>query len=564
MPPAGRLRFGRVHVAPPVLNDISYTIGKFTQAGKGAVEAASPTLGLFDPSGGSATGFVWTYVSGASPTHWNAASTTMTPVPAGDEQITGAYVFHVVANGPGGESNQATVTINAQADACTIGQTTLNYPEGVFSNGRTAASAYSAGVREMHIATGVTDLSDIVLSNSFTFNTGGAMVKFVYADPARPTYVRCLGIGGNHISVDGLKFLEGAFTTNANVQLSNLEDGEILNCEFLNSEEQFYTNINQFSAILLQGCARILVDNNLFQHCYMFVYIADGDTFTVSNNKGRYFHARPHFFGQTVDGVLEESNVYWAPFRTQDPYDSGTHMDYLMSADASGGNVCKNRTARYNIVLPADTMTSARGWVSGGNGTNAKPGTVIIKSNILCNWGVDIVEFTGFEGASVIEDNCFWMVLTWGPGINTEFGTHRNEFQLDTRCTIGPNGAGNVGAGASLLVKNNVLSKKWEFSAYALTLRGTVITEVGNFEANKTGMFGVPPPGPGMDPYNSLPLTSTGFVTGMDPDPYLRSFTDWADMDVSQWATVRQRAWTAFERTDGKGAVAPGGGGFNP
>jgi hypothetical protein len=543
---AGRLRCGRGTPTAPVLNDVTYTFGKRTIAGAGWVLAGGRNLGLVRNAGAGVSSITFSAPTTGDSAHWTRTA-NRTPVPAGNDVISGTYVFPVTLTDRLGATATADVTINVLDNVCTIGTVSANLPTSVLSGSRSATAMETllgASGFEIHLATGIPDSHILVFNNAWTFAGTFGKIKFQYADPDRPSVITVF-----------LVCRWGAFGYSANVHVSG-SNNEIINCDFLNEEQQFYTDNNQFGPIRHEAGNNLLIDNNLFQHGYMFINAIAGTGITVTNNKGRYPHARPTFYGQTCDTILEENNVFWAPFRTQSPYDAFSHIDWLQSADAAGANVAKNRTAQYNICAMADGNTTCRGWVGGGNGSGAKPGTVTIRRNIFNTWGTYICEVYGFENASIIEGNAWWMVLTWGPG-ETEFNTVRNYFGLDVLCDVSPAGASNVGVGATLLIKDNLSSRGWFFGAYATTLLGSVITQTGNVNAGKTGNIGAPT-------FASAPPYPTDFVTGQDPDVYLRSFTDWADLDVSQWAVLRQRMLDAFERTDGLGPVAIGATGFNP
>lgn len=478
--------------------------------------------------------------------------------------IVGSYSWEfrcrvdVTGNGVWSEwSNWSTLTYNIDPQGCTWGDKFLandNYAGNVFyaySDGLTPYNLATNPLRTIYIPPGVQRTYYAMGPNYFNF-PGPTKVKLKYADPTRPVRINGLGLNtAKFMSIDGLRGGVYEGNTQGHVQLSNCTDMEVINCDFRRTEQEYVAGdaTLQFAGVIVTGSStnNILINNNLFEHNFRCISIAEGSNITATNNKGRYCHGQPFFIGANALQVTTftiQDNTFWAPFRTQSPsVDTGNHLDWLQLGDANGTVVAKNPNIKRNVFIMANANSGVRGYAGGGN-ASANPGTLDITDNIITNWGPDGFEIFGFGAGSAVKRNVAWLMRS-GTDTTAPDGSKKDQYAPVFRgFNVGYlTTSANLGAGASLLLEDNFTYGTTSLPADATVLAAVTTTNQVSYARNDT-------------------TVAAAFVRG-NPETYLLSFNDWADMDPTQWATVRQRALNAFERIDGKGPVAVGAAGFN-
>jgi len=531
--------------APPVLQDFTSPMGSLTAIGYGNVNLADV---MAAPGSGEITSWQVAWQGGTASNHFTTTNDGKSPTISsnGRGALSGEYRWTVTATGPGGTST-ARLIHTAVADAATIGNWYGNYPGA--SIGDTPSGFYNSpsNGRRLQLAVGLNlGASGVRMGQDFDFP---GLVTVEYADPARPSLVKCVTFGGNarNIRLKGLKARGRDAASEANFYLSGSINCSIVDCEVLNTAETF-DGTNAHPGILVAGTSTtgMVIDNCKVEHTFRGVWLHSGSA-TVTNTWVNRFHGQAFFVGNFADGMVVDDCVASNPYRT--PGDTGNHLDFFQLADAGSegtpNKVAQNVTVRRCMFVMGNANSGLRGFAGGAGSATSKVAGLVIDRCIWTTWGVDAVEIYGFAGACSLTKQVMIRMLT-GDDSFAPFGATKDHGVAAARLTISPPNAANVDGTSALSV-----SQCWVEND----------TNLGEFAAPKTTF--------GADYYrflraplsagNGTPTDSVGFAAP-NPRAVLESFDDWGAIPL---ATLKGRLFSIFRRADGKGPVNATGDGWN-
>lgn len=542
-PPAG---------TAPVLADVTYAFGAMTQTGRG-VSRLKNFPGLVVSNGGSAiTGWsVTTKPTGAgcgNAAHWLAAGSvaegasaiTPTPSSAGDtvRLSSGDCAFLVTATNAYGTSAPATMTLNVDPNAASLGDNAVNYPGGTFANPYSIQGFEqytTAGQRKLLIAPGIDKGTTGLNFSDFPFTSE---VKLVDADPTHPSVLPALSIAGagtgsawitaENLTIDGT-------TTNDRVTVANSAHTTLRGLTIGRTPASYAPNL--FAIKVGPTSTDTLIEQNYIRYHQRAVDDA-GTRTTVQDNVWRYFLGQCVYLSSTSNAAIIRRNICLSPYRF--PGDTGdVHFDFAQRADDFGGyevpqgsgniqaadtGVAQNDLWENNIFFNADARGSATGFASWRSGQNSKSTNFIWRNNILATSDANGFTISSNGGTSYVVNN---VVIKANVGDFTGAPVGTGTF------TVGPNI--NIGA------KNPT---NWS---------GTM-TVAGNFVGDDINIGPYATPTLGTNYAKDLATWTAGEWVNGEPRARLesKSFGDYQAMTAAEIAT-----WVkdTFRRFDDKGPV---------
>lgn len=540
----------------PVLADVTYAFGAWTQSGRGAARLKN-VPGLTVSTGGSPV-LVWgisaqpTGAGCGNAAHWIAAGTvaegtaaiTPTSSVAGDSAhlSSGQCKFNVTASNAYGTSNTAVLTLIPDANAVSLGDNAVNYPGGTFA--WAATNPYSIPGFEAGTTPGQRKL---LLTPGIDKGTGGlnfadfpftSEIKLVDADPTKPSVLAALSIGGagsgsawitaENLTIDGT-------TTNDRVTVANSAHVTLRGLTIGQTPASYAPNL---MAIKVGPTSTdTLIEQSYIRYHQRAIEDA-GTRTTVQDNVFRYFLGQCVYLANTSNSAQILRNICLSPYRF--PGDTGdVHFDFAQRADDFGGyevpqgsgniqaadtGVAQNDLWENNIFFNADARGSATGFASWRSGQNSKSTNFIWRNNILATSDANGFTISSNGGTSYIVNN---IVIKANTG----------DF------TGAPVGAGLEILGPSLNF-NGQFPGNWA---------GT-LTVAGNFvgDTHAEGTYATPSLGTNAF-YGRATWPAAQWVNG-EPRARLesKSFADYQAMTAAEIAT-----WVkdTFRRVDDKGPV---------
>jgi len=388
----------------PVLADVTYKIGAWTQANRGGVRLSSPTLGLLR-SGDVASWTVSEATRGPA-AHWTRAGSggatpegpgALTPQPsdAGAAAHLNArtYVFKVTARNDRGASS-ATITIQVEPDAASMGTPTStdNYPGAVVGSIE-AFQASSSNPKSILISSGASRPNGLVLAG-FKFAKD---VTLRDADPAHPTIVDNVYIANSsHVRVDGIT--ADGMDTRALFRFGVIGSTDITfeNCQAGRTPASlrkdtygFRLDGTKISGITIRNCTVLWQYGGL---------TADAATkVTVQGLRVRWWHQRGIQLGNVSDWLIEDT-VLMSP-RTM-PGDQ-SHLDFIQFSDFAN---LSRITLRRMLLLTADADQGGQGLFAGRNDPTDKLTDLEIDGLAYGGWMAHGLVLNGNGGKSRIHN----------------------------------------------------------------------------------------------------------------------------------------------------------------
>lgn len=530
--------------APPVLQDFTSPMGSLTAIGYGNVNLADIMVG---PGSGDITSWTVVWDSGTASTHFTTTNDGKSPAisSTGRKNLSGSYRWKVTATGPGGSAS-AFLTHTHVADAATIGNWYGNWPGA--SIGDTPSGFYGSGSngRRILLAVGLNlGAAGVQMGQDFDFP---GLVTVEYADPSRPTVVKCVTFGGNakNIRLKGLTARGRDSTSLANFGFGGSTDCSIVDCQVLNTAQDF-DGTNAHPGILVAGVTTgMVIDNCRLEHVFRGVVVAKGSA-TITNTWVNRFHGQAFYLGNAADGVAADNCVASNPYRT--PGDTGNHLDFFQLADAGvdgvPNQVAQNVTVRRCMFVMGNANSGLRGLAASAASATSKVANLVVDRCIWTTWGVDAVEIYGFSGACSLTKQVMIRMLT-GDDTTAPFGATKDHGAAAARVIIEPPNAANVDGTSALSVSQCWVENFTQINGVA-TPKTTFGSDYYQFHRAPVSVG------------NGTPTDTVGFAAP-DPKAALESFDDWDTIPLS---TMKGRLFSIFRRTDGKGPVNSAGDGWN-
>lgn len=351
----------------PVLANVTYSIGAWTQENRGGVRLSSPTLGLL--KSGDVTGWTVSEATRGPANHWNRAGANgvvaegpaaLTPQPSGAgaaAHLSGkTYVFKVTAQNARGASS-ALITVLAEADAASMGTPSNvdNYPGAVLGSIE-AFQASSPNPKSILISRGADRPNGVVLAG-FKFAKD---VTLRDADPHHPSVVDNVYLANSsHIRVSGIIADSPAAKALFRFGVISSSDITFENCQAGRTPASLHRDTYGFR---LDGTK---ISNITIRNCtVLWQYgglTADAATHvTVKGLRVRWWHQRGIQLGNVSDWLLEDV-VLMSP-RTA-PGDQ-SHLDFIQFGDFAN---LSRITLRRVMMLTADADQGGQGLFAGRN-----------------------------------------------------------------------------------------------------------------------------------------------------------------------------------------------------